>query len=226
MIRLINVNLSFDEDEDILKDISFNLPSRGFVFLSGPSGSGKTSLCNLLSGLEKISHGNILVEDKDLSTFSNFEMADYRNGMISYITQDAYFINELSVLDNILLSVKLQKSVVSPLIHKQIKDLFKYFNLPISLLAKKPFKLSGGQLQRANIIRSLIKDVDVIISDEPTGNLDPDSSDLVFKKLKEISEKKLVIVVTHDILLATKHADIIIKIKEGIVKDYLVRKQN
>ncbi|MDO8059357.1 ABC transporter ATP-binding protein ['Crotalaria aegyptiaca' phytoplasma] len=226
MIRLIDVNLSFDEDEDILKDISFNLPSRGFVFLSGPSGSGKTSLCNLLSGLEKISYGNILVEDKDLSTFSDFEMADYRNGMISYITQDAYFINELSVLDNILLSVKLQKSVVNPLIHKQIKDLFKYFNLPISLLTKKPFKLSGGQLQRANVIRSLIKDVDVIISDEPTGNLDPDSSNLVFKKLKEISEKKLVIVVTHDILLATKYADIIIKIKEGIVKDYLVRKQN
>ncbi|MDO7983737.1 MAG: ABC transporter ATP-binding protein [Pigeon pea little leaf phytoplasma] len=226
MIRLIDVNLSFDEDEDILKDISFNLPSRGFVFLSGPSGSGKTSLCNLLSGLEKISHGNMLIEDKDLSTFSDFKMAACRNGMISYITQDAYFINELNVLDNILLSVKLQKSVVNPLIHKQIKDLFKYFNLPISLLKKKPFKLSGGQLQRANIIRSLIKDVDVIIADEPTGNLDPDSSNLVFKKLKEISEKKLVIVVTHDVLSATKNADIIIKLKEGIVKDYLIRKQN
>ncbi|UQV27080.1 ABC transporter ATP-binding protein [Candidatus Phytoplasma asiaticum] len=226
MIRLIDVNLSFDEGEDILKDISFNLPSSGFVFLSGPSGSGKTSLCNLLSGLEKISNGKILLEGKDLSTFSDFKMADYRNGMISYITQDAYFISELSVLDNILLSVKLQKSFVNPLIHTQIKDLFKYFNLPISLLKKKPFQLSGGQLQRANVIRSLIKDFDVIISDEPTGNLDPDSSNLVFKKLKEISEKKLVIVVTHDILLATKYADIIIKIKEGIVKDYLVRKQN
>ncbi|MDO8064177.1 ATP-binding cassette domain-containing protein [Candidatus Phytoplasma bonamiae] len=224
MIRLRNVNLSFYEDENILEDISFNLPSHGFVFLSGQSGSGKTSLCNILSGLEKISSGNILINDKDLSIFSENEMANYRNGMISYITQDSYFINELNILDNLLLSVKLQKSVIDQSIHKQIKNLFKYFNLPISFLKKKPFELSGGQLQRANIIRSLIKNADIIIADEPTGNLDSVSSNLVFQKLKEISEKKLVIVVTHDILLATKNSDVIIKIKEGIITDYLVRK--
>ncbi|MDO8030154.1 ATP-binding cassette domain-containing protein ['Planchonia careya' phytoplasma] len=226
MIRFINVNLTSSEDETILKDISFNLPSRGFVFLSGKSGSGKTSLCNLLSGLEKVSFGNIIVAQEDLSTFSNSEMANYRNGMVSNIIQDSYFVNELTILENILLAIKLQKRVVNEAIHKQIRELFKYFDLSIGLLKKKSFELSGGQLQRANIIRSLIKNNNLLIADEPTGNLDAESSSLVFKRLKEISEEKLVVVVTHDILLATKYADIIIKINKGTIKDFLVRQNN
>ncbi|MDV3171449.1 MAG: ABC transporter ATP-binding protein, partial [Candidatus Phytoplasma australasiaticum] len=226
MIRFIDVNLTSSDDETILKDISFNLPSRGFVFLSGKSGSGKTSLCNLLSGLEKVSFGNIIVAQEDLSTFSDSEMANYRNGMVSNIIQDSYFINELTILENILLAIKLQKRVVNEELHKQIRELFKYFDLSIGLLKKKPFELSGGQLQRANIIRSLIKNNNLLIADEPTGNLDAETSSLVFKKLKEISEEKLVVVVTHDIVLATKYADIIIKINKGTMKDFLVRKNN
>ncbi|MDV3165413.1 MAG: ABC transporter ATP-binding protein [Candidatus Phytoplasma australasiaticum] len=226
MIRFIDVNLTSSDDETILKDISFNLPSRGFVFLSGKSGSGKTSLCNLLSGLEKVSFGNIIVAQEDLSTFSDSEMANYRNGMVSNIIQDSYFINELTILENILLAIKLQKRVVNEELHKQIRELFKYFDLSIGLLNKKAFEISVGQLQRANIIRSLMKNNNLLIADEPTGNLDAETSSLVFKKLKEISEEKLVVVVTHDIVLATKYADIIIKINKGTMKDFLVRKNN
>ncbi|MDV3192834.1 MAG: hypothetical protein Q8840_02665, partial [Sweet potato little leaf phytoplasma] len=74
------------------------------------------------------------------------EMANYRNGMVSNITQDSYFINELTILENLLLAIKLQKRVVNEELHKQIRELFKYFDLSIGLLKKKPFELSGGQL--------------------------------------------------------------------------------
>nr|WP_153368959.1 ATP-binding cassette domain-containing protein [Candidatus Phytoplasma sacchari]KAB8122720.1 ATP-binding cassette domain-containing protein [Candidatus Phytoplasma sacchari] len=206
---------------DALKDISFDLPNKGLVFILGESGSGKTTLLNILSGIDTADSGNIWVANKLLNQLSIKKLDDYRNGMIDFIFQEFNLIEEINVLDNIKLACQLQNKIPD---ERKIDELLLELGLNENFKYRKINELSGGQKQRIGIIRALLKDSNIILADEPTGNLDSKTSKKVFDKLKEKSKNKLVIIITHDESQAYNYANQIVKINNGCIEQNLVRK--
>ena len=220
MIELKNVNKIYKSkkgsDTQALNDINLKIGNKGMLFIVGKSGSGKSTLLNLLGGLDSITSGEILINNKNISKFTKEQYDSYRNTYIGFIFQEFNILEQYNVYENIELSVRLQN-------HKVEKHAIDNLLIKLGLNDlgnRKINELSGGQKQRVAIARSLIKNPKIILADEPTGNLDKSSSEQIFNILKDISKEQLVIVVSHDIESAQKYADRIIKIEDGkIVED-------
>ncbi|WCA22620.1 ATP-binding cassette domain-containing protein [Candidatus Phytoplasma oryzae] len=205
-----------------LKDFSINLPNKGMIFLLGKSGSGKTTLCQIISGIDKISSGQLYINNVLVSNLKQKKIDDLRNGMMGCSFQDTHLIEDITVYENIALSAELQgKKIEEEIIDSYLKN----FDLDIELKKELVKNLSGGEKQRINIIRSLIKDSNIILADEPTSNLDVITKKKVLDKFQMISKEKLVIIISHDILNAYKYADRIIEIENGSIKKDITRKQ-
>ncbi|MDV3196164.1 MAG: ATP-binding cassette domain-containing protein [Candidatus Phytoplasma stylosanthis] len=211
---------------NILNNISLDLPEKGLIFLLGKSGSGKTALLNLLGCLDVIDQGDILIHNNSVRSFKYVDYDNYRNGNISFVFQDYNLISDLTVEKNIALSLELQgKKADFSLMSKILRS--------VDLVGfEKRFinELSGGQQQRVAIARALIKDTNFILCDEPTGNLDSETSEKIFKLFKEISKNKLILIVTHDIESAFAFGDRVIEMKDGKIisdlsKDYNLEKE-
>ena len=220
MIELKNVNKIYKSkkgsDTQALNDINLKIGNKGMLFIVGKSGSGKSTLLNLLGGLDSITSGEILINNKNISKFTKEQYDSYRNTYIGFIFQEFNILEQYNVYENIELSVRLQNHKVEK---NGIDNLLIKLGLN-DLGNRKINELSGGQKQRVAIARSLIKNPKIILADEPTGNLDKSSSEQIFNILKDISKEQLVIVVSHDIESAQKYADRIIKIEDGkIVED-------
>ena len=203
-------------DTEALHNINVTMGNRGLVFIVGKSGSGKSTLLNLLGGLDLPTEGNIIVDKKDLTKLNPRQMDAYRNSCVGFIFQEFYILEEYNVYENIELALKLQRKKYEL---NEIDQLLE--KLGIAGLGKRKInELSGGQKQRVAIARALIKDPHMILADEPTGNLDEESSEQIFNILKKISSEKLVVVISHDRESAEKYADRIIELKDGnIVSD-------
>ncbi len=203
-------------DTEALHNINVTMGNRGLVFIVGKSGSGKSTLLNLLGGLDLPTEGNIIVDKKDLTKLNPRQMDAYRNSCVGFIFQEFYTLEEYNVYENIELALKLQRKKYEL---NEIDQLLE--KLGIAGLGKRKInELSGGQKQRVAIARALIKDPYMILADEPTGNLDEESSEQIFNILKKISSEKLVVVISHDRESAEKYADRIIELKDGnIVSD-------
>ena len=218
MIRIENLSKTYKSKKGAstlaLDNINLKFGAKGMVFIVGKSGSGKSTLLNLLGGLDLVTSGKILVNDKDISTFSSKEYDSYRNTYIGFVFQEFNILEEYNVYENISLALELQN------IKPNKNDLDKLLDkLGISKLGnRKVNELSGGEKQRVAIARALIKNPEIILADEPTGNLDKNSSTQIFGLLKEISKEKLVIVVSHDIESAKTYADRIVEIEDGKIK--------
>lgn len=198
-----------------LDNINLILENKGLVFVLGKSGSGKSTLLNLLGGLDNITSGTIIVDGNDISNLKEKEYANYRNTEIGFVFQDYHLIEELTVKENILLSLNLRgiedESKVSEALEKV--DLKGYEN-------RYPNELSGGERQRVAIARAIIKSPRIILADEPTGNLDTQTSKLIIETLKEVSGDCLIIIVSHNTLDAYKYGDRIIELANGkIIRD-------
>ena len=196
-----------------LKDVTLTLPNSGLVFVLGRSGSGKSTLLNLIGGLDKITEGAIRVDGNDLSKLNERELCDYRNTYIGFIFQDYHLIDELTVFDNISLSLDLRdlkdRQCVSEVLERV--GLAGYED-------RYPSELSGGEQQRVAIARALVKKPKIILADEPTGNLDAKNRDMIFKLLRREHEKgRGVILITHDMELAQK-TDQIYSLESGVLK--------
>ncbi|MDV3167776.1 MAG: ATP-binding cassette domain-containing protein [Candidatus Phytoplasma stylosanthis] len=211
---------------NILNNISLDLPEKGLIFLLGKSGSGKTTLLHLLGCLDVIDQGDILVHNNSVRSFKYVDYDNYRNGNISFVFQDYNLISDLTVEKNITLSLELQgKKADFSLVRKILRS--------VDLVGfEKRFinELSGGQQQRVAIARALIKDTNFILCDEPTGNLDSETSEKIFKLFKEMSKNKLILIVTHDIESAFSFGDRVIEMKDGKIisdlsKDYNLEKE-
>ena len=190
--------------------------SVGLVFIVGKSGSGKSTMLNILGGLDNITSGELLINNQNISKFKNKEYDSYRNAYIGFIFQEFNILEEYSVYENIELALRLQNQKPQK---DEVENLLNRLGLK-DLEQRKPNELSGGQKQRVAIARALIKNPQIILADEPTGNLDQTNGKQIFDLLKEISKEKLVIVVSHDIESANKYADRIIELKDGnIIKD-------
>ncbi len=200
-------------NNEVLKGISLKFDNKGMTFILGKSGSGKTTLLNLLGGLDKVTSGEIVIDGKSFNDFKESDYTSYRNNYIGFIFQDYNNLDELSVLENITLSNKLQNRQVDS---EKLDNLLKKLDI-YDLKKRKINELSGGEKQRVAIARALLKNSKIILADEPTGNLDSINGKNIMDILKEISKDRLVIVVTHDIEFARTYADRIIEIKDGVI---------
>ena len=204
-----------------LNNISFTLPNRGLFFILGKSGSGKSTLLNIIGGLDKQDTGDIIIDSKNMKKFKNKDYDYYRNTYVGFVFQDFNLLDEYDVMDNIIISRKLQREKVN---YKTFNDLLN--KVGISGLEKRRVnELSGGQKQRVAIARALYKNPSIILADEPTGALDEETGRQIFNLLKAISKEKLVIVVSHDRESAKEYADGIIEINDGEIISNSVQTQ-
>ncbi len=186
-----------DPPTQILTDITIEIPDGQFLSLTGRSGSGKSTLLYMLSGLDSVSSGTVVVDDKDLSQMRRKEISQFRNEKIGFIFQFNYLIAELTALENVLLPAKKYGQ------EKTRLELAKSILEKVGLKEKQhrlPRQLSGGEEQRVAIARSLIMEPKYLFADEPTGALDTTNGEVVMKMLKEAHEDKktTVILVTHE----------------------------
>ena len=216
MLELRNVKKSFSDGRmriDAVKGVDLCFPERGLFFLVGKSGSGKSTLLNLLGGLEKPTSGEVVYEGRALSSMSSCELDEYRARTVSFVFQEKNVFPALTVAENITFS----DASAHP---QKIAE-----ELGIGgLMERKVNELSGGQLQRVAIARALVRGCRVLLADEPTGNLDRETSRELFSLLKRLSRDRLVIVVTHDKESAEAFGDVVIALKSGQL-DEIKRKE-
>lgn len=195
-----------------LKNISFKLPDKGLIFITGKSGSGKSTLLNMLGGLDNITKGDIIADGNKFSQFKPADYDKYRNSYIGFIFQDYCLLEDLTVYQNI--------ELVLDLGGKKDKDVIKRILDKVHLAnheTRYPRELSGGQKQRVAIARAIAKDPQLILADEPTGNLDSKTAKSIMKILKELSKTKLVVVVSHNLEDAEEYGDRIIELADGMI---------
>ncbi|MBQ2982580.1 MAG: ABC transporter ATP-binding protein/permease [Lachnospiraceae bacterium] len=227
MYKLGNVNKIYSQGEQsvtALSDINLSFGYNGIVGVVGESGSGKTTLLNLLSGLDKVSEGEILFCDKKISSFNDIEWDEYHSKDVGFIFQDYNVIDELTIEENINLALEVLD--IDEFKKKQmIDDALAKVGLK-EIRSKLVGKLSGGQKQRVAIARAYVKKPKVILADEPTGNLDYENSVKIFSMLKEISNDTLVIIITHSKSFAMEYADRMITLSDGkVVSDDIKEKE-
>ncbi len=198
-----------------LDNVTFSLPNKGMVFICGKSGSGKSTLLNLIAGLDEITSGDIIVDGNSLKKLKPSYFNDFRNRYIGFIFQDFCLLDTFNIKDNVALSLNL----LGEENEDRIKDILKEVDLE-GYETRFPKELSGGQKQRVAIARALIKNPKYILADEPTGNLDSETSTQILKLLKKLSKDKLVLIISHSKENAYEYGDRIIELKDGkICKD-------
>lgn len=209
MLELRNICKKYDRD--VLKKINLKFGNRGLICLVGESGSGKSTLLNIIGGLERADSGKVLIDGVNIN---KFDSSYYHNQVVSYINQNYNLIDYYSTLDNTLLPIDIRRNR-SPSFDNKI---FKMLGIS-SLKNSKVSSLSGGEKQRVAIARCIMQNTKIILADEPTGALDLDNSYKIMEILKNLSKKKLVIVVTHNMELANKFADEVIKLVDGKIEE-------
>ena len=219
LYKLNNINLNYNvngNDIKVLKNINFEIKKNERVALIGESGSGKTSLLMLMSGLENPSTGSIIFENKDFSIISEEQKTSIRKKKIGLVFQQFYLIPNYTALENVMFPMQINKI-------KNEKEKATQILSEIGLESRKnnlPSELSGGEQQRVAIARAISFNPEVILADEPTGNLDRKNTELVSNLLINYSKKKKIslFLVTHNISLAKK-CDRVIKLFDGQIKN-------
>jgi lipoprotein-releasing system ATP-binding protein len=208
--KLINKSFYDPVNIPVLKDITFKIDKGEFVSVIGKSGCGKSTLLYILSTMDTDYQGELFIDDLLISNKNEAELAKIRNEKIGFVFQFHYLINEFSVLRNVMLpGLKLGKFSEKEIEHRAYEKL-KTLGIETQAL-KMPNQLSGGQKQRVAIARALINDPDIIMGDEPTGNLDTKNSDIVFDIFQQLTIEfnQTMLIVTHDNEFAKKSKRII-----------------
>ena len=218
LLKLKKINLKYQIDKDnisVLKDINLTIKKKETISIVGESGSGKTSLIMLIGGLERATSGKIFFQDQELTKLNEDKVSEIRKKNIGIIFQSFYLIPNYTAVENVCLTLELNK-FKNP--EKEAKILLERFGLE-HRFNNLPSQLSGGEQQRVAIARAIAMKPQLILADEPTGNLDTENSimisEILFKYVKE--EGSSLIMVTHDQKLASK-AKRKIKIKDGKIK--------
>ena len=204
---------------EVINDTTLKLPKKGMIAFLGESGSGKTTLVNVLGGLDSYKSGSISYDDTRFLKYQMDKVDTYRRNHFGYIFQNYNILEDKTVYENLLLALHIIGIYDETECEKRIKNALEAVGL-YKFRKKLAGALSGGQMQRVSIARALVKHNDVIIADEPTGNLDSDSTRQIIRMLKKLSINSLIILVTHDISLANTYADYIYHIKDGKISDY------
>ena len=206
-----------DLNQIALNEVSVNFRESEFVAVLGPSGSGKTTLLNIIGGLDRYESGDLVIRGKSTKEYKDAHWDAYRNHSVGFVFQSYNLIPHQSILANVELALTLS-GVSKAERKKRARDVLGKVGLG-DQLHKKPNQMSGGQMQRVAIARALVNNPDILLADEPTGALDSETSVQVIDLLKEISENKLVIMVTHNAELAEHYATRIVKLKDGVITE-------
>ena len=216
MIELRNVTKTYALNKKTectaISDVSLVLPDKGFVFIIGKSGSGKSTLLNLIGGLDTPTNGTIISDGNEITKYNQRMLTKYRSSYIGFIFQDYHVLDSFTVRQNINLAL----DIASIKDDEKVDEILKVVDLT-EYVDRYPTELSGGQKQRIAVARALVKDAKVILCDEPTGNLDANTSKQILDLLKEISQEKLVVIVSHNMVEANNYADRIIELYDGII---------
>lgn len=199
----------------VLHDVNLSFEEGSFNSIIGQSGSGKSTLLNILGTLDKPTNGKVVLNGKDVSTLKSKELASLRNETIGFIFQFHYLLPEFTAIQNILLPNRIKNAKISKETMDRALELIEFVGL--SAVKDNPAnKMSGGQQQRTAIARALINNPRIILADEPTGNLDSDTAEQIYKLMRDINRKynTTFIIITHDQLIAQK-TDRIVEIKDG-----------
>lgn len=198
----------------VLKGLNFSVKENEFVGIMGKSGCGKTTLLKLLGLIHLPTGGSMTFKDKNINRLWEDECADIRRKEIGFIFQDFYLMDSLTVEENIMIPMILER-LKEEECYKTARQYAEHFQI-LHLIKKYPYELSGGERQRAAICRALVNHPDLILADEPTGNLDSASGRIVVQALENIHEEmgKTIIMVTHDPQIAS-HCERILFLKDG-----------
>ena len=220
VIQLKNVFKYYYMGENIVKaidGINISIKEGEFVAIMGPSGSGKSTAMNLIGSLDIPTKGNIFLDGEDISKLAESDLAQIRGKKIGFIFQNFNLIPNLTVKENVMLPMMFQGEEI----HKReqkAEELLKKVELE-DRMDHYPNQISGGQMQRVAIARALANNPEVILADEPTGNLDTKTGERVMEFLQKLNDEgKTIIMVTHEPELAEAHAKIVYWLKDGKVE--------
>ena len=221
MLELKNiVKEYYTEDETVraLNGVSLKFRKSEFVSILGPSGCGKTTLLNIVGGLDRYTDGDLVINGKSTKDYTDKEWDTYRNHSVGFVFQSYNLIPHQTVLENVELALTLS-GIGKEERRKRAKAVLEKVGLG-NKLKSKPNQLSGGQMQRVAIARALINDPEILLADEPTGALDSKTSEQIMELLKEISNDRLIVMVTHNPEIAEAYSTRIIRMLDGeIVED-------
>lgn len=220
LVKLTNINKVYVINEEItyqaLKNVNLAIQKGEFVAITGPSGSGKSTLMNILGLLDHPSSGSYDLDGKDVSKLSENSLAEIRNKKIGFIFQSFNLLNRTSALDNVGLPL-IYAGVEKREREQRAREALEHVGLGTKL-ASRPNQLSGGQQQRVAIARALVTNPEVLLADEPTGNLDSKTGAEIMQLFKELHKAgRTIILITHDVNIA-KNAPRIIHVRDGEVQ--------
>lgn len=219
IITLNNINKIYGNTfkTQVLHDVNLSFEKGSFNSIIGASGSGKSTLLNLIGTLDTPTSGEIYIDSKRTDNLSKNELAKLRNETIGFIFQFHYLLPEFTALENVLMPYKIKSSKVPKEILERADALLDLVGLS-KIKNNLAVNMSGGQQQRTAIARALMNNPKIILADEPTGNLDSESTDTIYNLMRDINKKfnTTFIVITHDQRIAEK-TDRIIEIKDGKV---------
>lgn len=208
-----------------LGGVSLSINKGEFIAIMGPSGSGKTTLLNLLSGIDKPTSGEVEIEGEKISTMTGGKLALFRRKQLGFVFQDFNLLDSLTVKENIILPMVLEKKSVAEM-EEKVNQLASLFEIE-PILEKYPYSISGGQQQRTAVCRALVNQPSIIFADEPTGNLDSKSSAIIMDCFEKIVHElsTTVVLITHDIFAAS-YCQKVVYIKDGLIHSNIVKKGN
>lgn len=220
ILKLENIEKKYSgsvEELHIINNLSFSVEEGEFISILGRSGSGKSTLLNIMGLLDRVDSGKIFIGGQEVDKLSEEERDKIKNQMIGFVFQFHYLLPEFTALENVMLPALLNNFDKKLEIEKRAKELLEKVGLG-ERENHKPSQLSGGEKQRVAIARALINSPKILLADEPTGNLDEETSEIIFKILKDINknEKQTIIVVTHSKDLA-EISDKQLYLKKGVL---------
>ena len=221
IMELKNINKFYSETGKklhILRDLNLEIKRGEFLSILGRSGSGKSTLLNIMGLLDKVDSGEIWIDEKNVSSLNEDERNKIKNNFLGFVFQFHYLLNEFTALENVMIPALLHKFNNKKEIEEDAKKLLEVVGLG-DRLKHKPNQLSGGEKQRVAIARAMINKPDLILADEPTGNLDEETSEVIFSLFKKLNKEfnQTVVVVTHskDLSLITDRQ---LYLKKGVIE--------
>jgi len=217
ILELKNINKIYGTTvkTQVLTDINASFEKGSFNSIIGQSGSGKSTLLNIMGTLDTPTSGEVIIHGINTAKMNKNKLAELRNQSIGFVFQFHYLLPEFTALENVLMPYRIGKNTITKEIRDKAKETMMLVGLE-KVMNNNATKMSGGQQQRTAIARALLNNPDIILADEPTGNLDSNSTEMIYNLLRDINEKfnTTFIIITHDRRIAEK-ADRIIEIADG-----------